>query len=38
MPQTSRIRKQQHELITHYQLQGVTVGKNKSKRLRIFPQ
>jgi len=38
MPQTSRVRKQQHELITHYQLQGVTVGKNKSKRLRIFPQ
>jgi stage III sporulation protein SpoIIIAA len=38
MPQTTRVRKQQHELITHYQLQGVTVGKNKSKRLRIFPQ
>ena len=36
-PRISSIRKQQHELINHYQLTGITVGKEKNKRLRIFP-
>ena len=36
-PRPSLIRKQQHELISHYQLFGVTVGKGKNKRIRIFP-
>ena len=37
-PRTSSIRKQQHELIHHYKLSGVTVGKEENKRIRIFPQ
>ena len=37
-PRTTRIRKQQHELISHYQLQGYSVGIGKSRRLRIFPK
>ena len=36
-PRTTAIRKQQYELIYHYQLSGVTVGKENSKRVRIFP-
>ena len=36
-PRSSSIRKQQHELIYHYNLVGVTVGKSLNKRLRIFP-
>ena len=36
-PRSSSIRKQQHELIYHYHLVGVTVGLNTNKRLRIFP-
>jgi len=36
-PRESSIRKQQHELVCHYNLVGVTVGKEKNKRLRIFP-
>mgnify|MGYP004478349057 CR=1 FL=1 len=36
-PRTSQIRKQQHELISHYQLKGLTIGQNKNKRLRILP-
>ena len=36
-PRSSSIRRQQHELIYHYNLKGVTVGKNKTKRLRIIP-
>jgi len=37
-PRTSLIRKQQHELIAHYQLTGVSVGEGKKRRLRIFPK
>ena len=37
-PRTSKIRKQQHELVSHYQLCGVSVGKNETRRLRIFPK
>jgi len=36
-PRTSLVRKQQHELIHHYNLTGLTIGKEKNKRLRIFP-
>jgi stage III sporulation protein SpoIIIAA len=36
-PQTSLIRKQQHEIIAHYQLDGTTVGTYNNKRIRIFP-
>ena len=37
-PRQSSIRKQQHELVRHYQLKGVSVGKEKNKRLRIYPK
>jgi hypothetical protein len=37
-PQTSLIRKQQHEIIAHYQLDGITVGTYNNKRIRIFPK
>jgi len=37
-PRTSLIRKQQHELIAHYQLTGVSVGEGKNRRLRVFPK
>lgn len=36
-PQTSLLRKQQHEIVAHYQLNGITVGRNNHKRIRIFP-
>ena len=36
-PRQSSVRKQQHELVSHYHLVGVTVGTEKNKRLRIFP-
>ena len=36
-PRPSLIRKQQHELIHHYQLIGITVGKGKNKIIRILP-
>ena len=36
-PRPSSIRKQQHELIYHYHLTCITVGQEKNKRLRIFP-
>jgi len=36
-PQTSLIRKQQHEIIAHYQLDGITVGSGNNKHIRIFP-
>ena len=32
-PRPNSIRKQQHELIYHYHLNGITVGKEKNKRL-----
>jgi stage III sporulation protein SpoIIIAA len=37
-PRPGKIRKQQHELVSHYNLIGVSVGKNENKRLRIFPK
>ena len=37
-PRTSLIRKQQHELISHYQLTGVSVGEDENRRVRIFPK
>ena len=37
-PRPNAIRKQQHELIAHYHLTGVTVGEEKNRRLRIFPK
>ena len=37
-PQTSMLRKQQHEIVAHYQLDGITVGKNNNRRIRIFPK
>jgi stage III sporulation protein AA len=36
-PRPNPIRKQQHELVHHYDLIGITVGKEKNKRLRILP-
>ena len=36
-PQPNLIRKQQHALIAHYHLKGVTTIKNKRKCLRIYP-
>jgi len=36
-PRTSEIRKQQHELVYHYNLRGITIGEKINKRLRIFP-
>ena len=35
-PRNSELRKQQHELISHYQLNSVSVGKGQSRRIRIF--
>ena len=37
-PRSSTIRRQQHELISHYQLQCVSVGSAKNTRLRILPK
>ena len=37
-PRSSSIRKQQHELIGHYRLVGITVGEDKNKRIRILPR
>ena len=36
-PRSSTIRKQQHELVCHYNLIGQTIGKRDNRRLRIFP-
>ena len=38
LPRTSSIRKLQHELITHYQLKGISVGNEPNRRLRIYPR
>jgi len=38
LPRTSAIRKLQHELIAHYQLKGVSIGKEPNRRLRIYPK
>jgi hypothetical protein len=37
-PRSIEIRKQQHELVYHYQLVGLTVGEETNKRLRIYPK
>ena len=36
-PRPSFIRKQQHELISHYHLTALSVGKDKQRSLRIYP-
>jgi stage III sporulation protein SpoIIIAA len=36
-PQSGMVRRQQHELIGHYQLRSHTVGMDQNRRLRIFP-
>jgi stage III sporulation protein SpoIIIAA len=38
LPQPSIIRKLQHELIMHYNLNAITVGQSTKCRLRIFPK
>jgi predicted RNA-binding protein Jag len=38
LPRSSSIRKLQHELITHYQLKGISVGKEPNRRLRVYPK
>ena len=35
-PRSSELRKQQHELISHYQLKSYSVGKGENRRIRIF--
>ena len=37
-PRPSALRKQQHELIAHYQLKSFSVGNERTKRLRILPK
>ncbi len=37
-PRPSAFRKQQHELIAHYQLKSFSVGNERTKRLRILPK
>ena len=37
-PRQNSVRKQQHELIKHYHLVGITVGENENRRVRIFPR
>ena len=37
-PRTKQIRKQQYELVSHYQLRGISVGNENNRRLRIFPK
>ena len=36
LPRNSELRKQQHELISHYHLKSFSVGKGKRRRIRIF--
>ena len=38
LPRTNSIRKLQHELIRHYQLNGISIGKEPNRRLRIYPK
>ena len=35
-PRSSELRKEQHELISHYHLTSLSVGKGKNRRVRIF--
>jgi stage III sporulation protein AA len=37
LPQTGSIRKLQHELVKHYQLQSRSVGSDINRRIRIYP-
>ena len=36
-PQTTKVRKEQYDLIAHYQLKSITVGNEKQRKLRIYP-
>ena len=38
LPRRKPIRKLQHELISHYQLKGISVGTEPNRRLRIYPK
>ena len=38
LPRSGSIRKLQHELIMHYQLEGISTGKEPNRRLRIYPK
>lgn len=38
LPRPSKIRKLQHELTVHYQLIGRSIGKEPSRRLRVYPK
>ena len=35
-PRNNELRKQQHELISHYQLKSLSVGRGNNRRVRIF--
>ena len=37
LPRPKTIRKLQHELLRHYNLKGLSVGKEPNLRLRIYP-
>ena len=37
LPRTNSIRKLQHELIKHYQLQSTNIGNGLNRRVRIYP-
>jgi len=37
LPQSTAIRKLQYELISHYQLHGVTIGQEPHRYIRIYP-
>lgn len=36
-PQITKVRKEQSELIAHYQLKSITVGNHKQRKLRLYP-
>ena len=38
LPRVNSIRKLQHELISHYQLTGISVGSEANRRIRIYPK
>ena len=37
LPRTNSVRKLQHELVKHYQLHSISVGNDRSRRIRIYP-
>ena len=37
LPRNKSIRKLQHELISHYQLRGKSIGIEPNRRLRLYP-